>query len=76
MLLNEKEAKAITDKLLSLVKADDASVSVSSDKLSHLRFARNAFLTSGQRMGRGANVTVGLKENAARLRPMIWTTRV
>lgn len=58
MLLNEKEAKTITDKLLSFVKADDASVSVGSDKLSHLRFAGNAFLTSGQRMGRGANVTV------------------
>lgn len=61
MLFNEKEAKAITDKLLSLVKADDATVAVSSDKLSHLRFARNGFLTSGQRMGRGANVTVWIE---------------
>lgn len=58
MLLNEKEAKSITDKILSLVKANDASVSVSSDKLSHLRFAGNSFLTSGQRLGRGANITV------------------
>jgi predicted Zn-dependent protease len=58
MLLNEKEARAITDKILSFVKANDASVNVSSDKLSHLRFAGNAFLTSGQRLGRGANVTV------------------
>lgn len=61
MLLNEKEAKAITDKLLSFVKADDATVSVSSDKLSHLRFARNGFLTSGQRMGRGASITVWIE---------------
>lgn len=61
MLLTEQEAKAITDKLLSMVKADDASVSVGSDKLSHLRFARNAFLTSGQRMGRGANITVWIE---------------
>ncbi|MDQ3710996.1 MAG: TldD/PmbA family protein, partial [Acidobacteriota bacterium] len=61
MLLNEKEAKAITDKLLSFVKANDASVSVGSDKLSHLRFARNAFLTSGQRMGRGASITVWIE---------------
>jgi len=61
MLLNEKEAKAITDRLLSFVKADDASVSVGSDKLSHLRFARNAFLTSGQRLGRGASVTVWIE---------------
>jgi hypothetical protein len=50
MLLTEKEAKAATDKILSFVTANDAAVSVSSDKLSHLRFARNAFLTSGQRM--------------------------
>jgi predicted Zn-dependent protease len=61
MLLNEKEARVITDKILSLVKAEDASVSVSSDKLSHLRFARNGFLTSGQRMGRGANITVWIE---------------
>ena len=58
MLLSEKEAKSITDKLLSYVKADDATVGVSSNKLSHLRFAGNAFLTSGQRVSRGANVTV------------------
>ncbi|HSK73867.1 MAG TPA: DNA gyrase modulator, partial [Pyrinomonadaceae bacterium] len=58
MLLTEKEAKAITEKILSFVKADDAQVSVNSDKLSHLRFARNAFLTSGQRLGRGASITV------------------
>jgi predicted Zn-dependent protease len=61
MLLNEKEARVITDKILSLVKAEDASVAVSSDKLSHLRFARNGFLTSGQRMGRGANITVWIE---------------
>lgn len=61
MLLNEKEAKAYTDKILSFVKADDASVSVNSDKYSHLRFARNAFLTSGQRVGRGASVTVWIE---------------
>jgi predicted Zn-dependent protease len=58
MLLTEKEAKAATEKILSFVTASDAMVSVSSDKLSHLRFARNAFLTSGQRMGCGVNVTV------------------
>lgn len=58
MLLDEKETKAITDKVLAMVKANDASVNVSSDKLSHLRFAHNNFLTSGQRVSRGANVTV------------------
>ena len=58
MLLNEKEAKKITDKILSFVKADDAQVSVSSEKYSHLRFARNAFLTSGNTVERGASITV------------------
>ena len=33
MLLNEKEAKALTDKILSYVSGSDASVSVSSDRL-------------------------------------------
>ena len=47
MLLTEKEAREITEKILSFVKADDAQVSLSSEKTSHLRFARNAFLTSG-----------------------------
>jgi predicted Zn-dependent protease len=57
-MLTEKEAKAITDKILSYVTAADASVSVSSDKLSHLRFAHNSFLTSGERESRGATATV------------------
>lgn len=61
MLLTEKESKSITDKILSFVKADDASVGVGSDKLSHLRFAQNTFLTSGQRESRGANVTVWIE---------------
>ncbi len=61
MLLNEKEVKQITNKILSFVKADDAEVSVSSEKYSHLRFARNAFLTSGNTFERGANITVWSK---------------
>ncbi len=61
MLLNEKEAKTITDKILSYVKADDASVSVNSEKHTFLRFARNAFLTSGNTVERGANITVWVK---------------
>jgi len=39
MLLDEKEARALTDKLLSYVRADDAIVNVSSENYSHLRFA-------------------------------------
>lgn len=61
MLLNEKETKEITDKILSYVKADDAQVSVSSNKYSHLRFAANAFLTSGNTVERSAGVTVWIK---------------
>jgi predicted Zn-dependent protease len=58
MLLNESDAKALTDKILSYVTASDASVGVGSDKLSHLRFAGNNILTSGSRVSRSANVTV------------------
>ena len=61
MLLTEKEARAITDKMLSFVKADDASVSINSERLAHLRFAVNNFLTSGVRDNRGANVTVWIE---------------
>jgi predicted Zn-dependent protease len=58
MLLTEKEARDITGKLLSFVKADDASVSVTSEQVSHLRFADNNLLTSGKRESRVASVTV------------------
>jgi predicted Zn-dependent protease len=67
MLLTEKDAKALTDKILSYVTADDATTSVSSDKHSHLRFANNNVLTSGSRTSRGANVTlwIGGKRGSA-----------
>lgn len=58
MLLTEQEVKDLTTKILSMVKADDASAAVSSNKQSHLRFAGNNVLTSGSREGRNANVTV------------------
>ncbi len=58
MLLNESDAKALTEKILSYVTASDAQVSVGSDKSSHLRFAGNNFLTSGTSVSRSANVTV------------------
>src|SRR3712207_3794300 len=58
MLLTEKEARALTDKLLGYTKADDASVSVTSETYSHLRFAANSFLTSGRRENMNANVVV------------------
>lgn len=58
MLLTETASRAMTDKLLGFVTADDAVVRVSSEAFSHLRFAANTFLTSGQRDGVTANVTV------------------
>src|SRR5215510_13329961 len=58
MLLSEKEAKHVCDKLLSSCKADDAEVSVSSENYSHLRFAANAFTTCGRREAASAGVTV------------------
>lgn len=62
MLLSEKEAKAICEKLLGYVKADDATVSVSSEDYSHLRFAANAFTTSGRRENVSTNVTVWIEK--------------
>jgi predicted Zn-dependent protease len=56
MLLSEKDAKAICDKVLGYVKADDASAGVSSEDYSHMRFAANSFRTSG----RSENVSVGV----------------
>ena len=56
MLLTEKDARTICEKLLSYVKADDASVGVNSENYGHMRFASNAFTTSGAR----ENVTVGV----------------
>jgi predicted Zn-dependent protease len=58
MLLTEEQAKAITDKLLSYIIADDAVVNVTSEKYSHLRFAANNFTTSGARENVAASVTV------------------
>jgi predicted Zn-dependent protease len=58
MLLTEREARELTDKLLGYVKADDASVSVNSENYSHLRFAANAFTSSGARENTTVGVTV------------------
>src|SRR5687768_248499 len=58
MLLTEKEARTICDKLLGYVKADDAIVSINSENYGHLRFAANAFTTSGARENVTAGVTV------------------
>jgi predicted Zn-dependent protease len=56
MLLSEKEARGICDKLLGYVKGDDAIVSVNSEVYSHQRFAANTFTSNG----RSENTTVGV----------------
>jgi len=58
MLLTEKEARTLCEKLLSYVKADDAVVTVNSENYGHLRFAANAFTTSGARQNVSVGVTV------------------
>jgi predicted Zn-dependent protease len=58
MLLTEEQARALTGKLLSYVQADDAIVSVNDENYSHLRFAANAFTSSGARKNTAVNVTV------------------
>ena len=60
MLLTEHEIRTLTDKVISLVKADDASVTVSSNRQSFLRFAANNVLTSGTTQERTANIVVWL----------------
>ncbi len=56
MLLSEKEARSVCNRVIGFVKADDASVSLNSEIYSHLRFAANAFTTSG----RSEDTTVGV----------------
>ena len=67
MLLTEKDARAICEKLMSYVKADDAAVGVTSENYGHLRFASNAFTTSGARenVSVGVTVWIGGKRGAA-----------
>jgi predicted Zn-dependent protease len=58
MLLTEQEARAICEKLLSYMKADDAVVAINSENYGHLRFAQNSFTTSGARENATVSVTV------------------
>ncbi len=67
MLLGESEAKAICAKALGLVKADDVEITLSGEKLSHLRFAVNAFATSGyhEDLELTATVWIGQRKGSA-----------
>ena len=58
MLMTETEARALCARILGFVKADDATASVTSEEYSHLRFAANAFSTSGRRENTTVGVTV------------------
>src|SRR5688500_20322305 len=58
MLLTESESRSITVRVMRMVRADDASVSVSSSQNSHLRFAANSFLTNGRQENATVAVTV------------------
>ena len=58
MLLTAEEARRITDRVLGLVKTDDAVVDLSSRIHKNLRFAANTFQTSGEVETRGASISV------------------
>jgi predicted Zn-dependent protease len=57
MLLNEDDAKLITDKILSYSKADSASVSLSGRDSKNLRFALNTVSTCGAVDSVSVNIT-------------------
>jgi predicted Zn-dependent protease len=58
MLLTAEEGRRITDRVLGLVKADDAVVDVNSRVHRNLRFAANTYQTSGDVETRGASVSL------------------
>jgi len=68
MLITESEAKAICQKILGLVKADDAQVSLNSSAQTHQRFAANTFTTSGASADTSVALTVwiGKKKGQSR----------
>ncbi|WP_395403350.1 TldD/PmbA family protein [Pseudoduganella sp. UC29_106] len=46
-ILNQEETKRITDKVLSLSKADECSVTINGARTGNIRYARNAVSTAG-----------------------------
>src|SRR5574341_1049654 len=62
MLLTEKEARSICDKLLGYLKADDAAVSVNSEVYCNQRFAANAFTSNGRTENTSVGVTVWINK--------------
>lgn len=62
MLMTEKEAKALCQKILGLVKADDAQVNLNSSAQSHQRFAASTFTTSGASEDTSVTLTVWISK--------------
>jgi predicted Zn-dependent protease len=58
MLLTQEDARRMTDRLLGMVKADDAAVGVTSQMNSNLRFSANTLQTSGRVDTVSARMTV------------------
>ena len=46
-LLNQEDTKRITDKVMSLAKADQCTVSINGSRTGNIRFARNNVSTAG-----------------------------
>src|SRR5476649_878929 len=46
-LLNQEESKRISDKVMSLAKADECRVSISGNRVGNIRYARNSVSTAG-----------------------------
>lgn len=61
MLLTADEARRLTTRILAMVRAEDASVNVTSRIHRYLRFAANNIQTSGDRETRTASVTVWIE---------------
>ncbi|MBX7043108.1 MAG: TldD/PmbA family protein [Ignavibacteria bacterium] len=59
MLLNEKEAKEIIERILNLSKADSAVVSVRGSNTSNIRFAANTVTTTGS----GDSIQISITSN-------------
>src|SRR6185312_13830731 len=62
MLLTEKEARSVCDKMLGFIKADDARIGIASEDFSQLRFAANDFTTNGRRENVSATITVWIDQ--------------
>ena len=57
MILTKEQAKALTDKALSLSKAEETLVTLTGNDRANLRFARNTATTSGAASGNSLAIT-------------------